>query len=206
MTISSNSNDHERLTRQIEFVREMDRLKTVLRQTYTAKGTRRENDAEHSWHLALMALILKEHANEPLTDSELFHAIKMLLVHDLVEIDAGDTFAYDEEGHRDKKEREEAAARRLFALLPPDQRDEVYGLWQEFEERQTRPARFAAALDRLQPLLLNYIAEGRTWREHGVRSHQVYERNRHIEEGSAALWEYARKLIDDAVQKGYLPE
>jgi putative hydrolase of HD superfamily len=200
------SNGNKRLIRQIEFIKETDRLKDVLRQTYTAGGKRRENDAEHSWHLALMAILLHEHANTSLSEGDLLRVIKMLIIHDIVEIDAGDTFAYDDDGLRDKEEREEKAAQRLFSMLPPDQREEIYGLWREFEERKTPAARFAAALDRLQPMLLNYLSEGKAWKAHDVRSRQVYERNRHIEEGSSALWEFARLLIDDAVRKGYLDE
>lgn len=133
-----------RLEKQIGFIVEVDRLKTILRQSSITDGSRRENDAEHSWHLAVMAVLLREYAEESRLD--LLKVIKMLLVHDLVEIDAGDTFAYDEEGHKDKAEREEAAAERLFSLLPEDQRDEIYELWREFEDRRTPEAKFAAAL------------------------------------------------------------
>jgi putative hydrolase of HD superfamily len=158
-----------RLSRQIDFVREADRLKTVYRQTLLMDGSRYENDAEHSWHVCLMAALLHEHAGS--TGVDLLRVLKMLLVHDIVEIDAGDTYCYDEEAHRDKAERERAAADRLFALLPEDQAGEVRALWEEFEGMGTPEARFAAALDRLQPLLHNYFTRGEAWRRHGVRPH-----------------------------------
>ena len=194
----------DRLARQMEFILEIDKLKQVLRQTSLADGSRRENDAEHSWHLAVMAVLLAEYAAEPQLD--LARVVKMLLVHDVVEIDAGDTYHYDEAGNRDKAEREQAAADRLFALLPADQEAELRGLWEEFEARQTPEARYAAALDRFQPNLLNYRTQGRLWREHGVTSAQVIARNCHMAEGAPALWQYAESLIHDAVAKGYLEE
>lgn len=193
----------ERLTRQLAFFLEADRLKTVLRRTLAAGASRRENAAEHSWHLVLMALLLHEYAAEPKPD--LARALKMLVVHDLVEIDAGDTFAYDDEAHRDKAEREERAARRLFGLLPDDQREEFYALWKEFEERRTPEAKFAAALDRLQPMMLNYASSGYAWKRYGVTAGQVLDRNRIIADGSPALWEYAETLVREAVSLGFLP-
>ena len=194
--------DDDRLGRQIEFVVEIDRLKRVLRQTWLMDGSRRENDAEHSWHLAAMALLLHEYAAEPNLD--LLRVCEMLLVHDLVEIDAGDTFVYDDEGTSDKAEREERAAERVFGVLPDDQGKELRGLWEEFEARATPEARFAAALDRLQPILHNYHTAGKAWQQHGITSAQVIARNQHMAEGSPRLWEYARQLIDEAVQRGYL--
>ena len=190
-----------RLERQLQFLIEIDKAKNVLRQSVLTDKSRRENDAEHSWHLAVMALVLHEYANEPV---DLLRVIKMLLIHDLVEIDAGDTFAYDEAGRRDQKEREKAAAQRIFGLLPKDQAEELEALWQEFEERSTADARFAAALDRLHPILLNFYAQGVTWRKHGVSKEQVMARNRHIEEGSTALWELGKCVIDEAAARGYL--
>ena len=181
-----------------------DKLKQVLRQTWHLDESRRENDAEHSWHLAVMAMLLLEHAKEPGLD--LLRVLKMVLVHDIVEIDAGDTFAYDEVGALDKDEREQAAARRIFNILPEDQAAELRALWDEFEARQTAEARYAAALDRLQPLLHNYHTRGKAWRQHGVTSAQVLARNCHVAEGSPALWEFAEGLIRDAVAKGYLAE
>ena len=190
-----------RLAAQIAFIVEIDRLKQVLRQSHLTDGSRVENDAEHSWHLAVMAILLAEHAAEPVDVSRV---IKMVLVHDLVEIDAGDTFAYDVEGHADKSDREQAAADRIFALLPADQAAEFRALWDEFESRQTPDSRFAAALDRLQPQLLNYHSGGSTWLEHGITADQVLARNCHMAEGSQSLWDFAQRLIADAVAKGYL--
>jgi len=192
----------ERLARQIDFLREIDKIKGVFRQTWLLDGSRKENDAEHSWHLATMAMLLAEYAAEPGID--LARVVRMVLVHDLVEIDAGDTFAYDEVGERDKAAREQAAADRIFAILPPDQAAEVRALWDEFEARRTGEARFAAALDRLQPLLHNYCTQGAAWREHGVTAGQVLARNRHMAEGAPKLWRYAERLIHNAVRKGYL--
>ena len=194
----------DRLARQIEFILEIDKLKQVLRQTSLADGSRRENDAEHSWHLAVMAVLLAEYAAGPQID--LARVIRMLLVHDLVEIDAGDTFHYDEAGNRDKPQREQAAADRLFGLLPADQGAELRGLWEEFEARRTPEARYAAALDRLQPNLLNLRTEGKLWREHGITSRQVIARNRHMAEGAPELWRYAESRIREAVAKGHLAE
>lgn len=189
----------DRLNRQVCFLREVDRLKQVFRQTWLLDRSRKENDAEHSWHLALMAMLLREHA-DPAVD--LPRVVRMLLVHDLVEIDAGDTFCYDDDDH--KARREQAAAERIFALLPSDQADDLRGLWEEFEARRTPEARFAAALDRLQPLLHNYYTRGAAWLEHGVKADQVLQRNCHIAEGAPALWAFAEGLIRDAVAKGYL--
>ncbi len=193
----------ERLRKQLEFIREIDKAKTVLRRSVLLDRSRRENDAEHSWHLAVMAILLVEYANEPV---DLLKVVKMLLIHDLVEIDAGDTYAYDAKGHEDKYEREQRAADRIFGLLPQEQGEELRRLWEEFEERRTPEARFAAAMDRLQPVMLNYLTEGVVWRQHGVKSEQVIARNRHIAEGSEVLWEAAAEYIQDAVRKGYLAQ
>lgn len=193
-----------RLERQIGFILEMDKLKTIFRQSRLIGSERYENDAEHTWHLALMAIVLYEHAEPPQPD--LRKVLGMLLVHDIVEIDAGDTFAYDEAGMVTKAEREKKAADRLFGLLPEDQRDELRGLWEEYEARETREAKFAAAIDHLQPMLLNFANEGRPWKEHGVTSERVAARNRPIGEGSSELWSYAQRLIAEAIERGYLPE
>ena len=193
----------ERLAQQIAFILEIDRLKSVLRRSYLVNDPRRENSAEHSWHLAVMAMLLAEHAN---AEVNLLRVLKMLLVHDVVEIDAGDTYCYDMAGNDTKAQREVAAAQRIFGLLPDDQRDEMHRLWEEFEARQTPEAKFAAALDRLMPILHNYHTQGRSWLEHGVTRAQVLERNRHTSEGSEALWAYIEALIEDAVSKGYLTE
>jgi putative hydrolases of HD superfamily len=191
----------DRLDQQIQFVVEMDRLKGILRRTLTLGGQRAENSAEHSWHLALMAVLLAEHADEPV---DLARVVKMALVHDLVEIDAGDTFVYDEQACLDKDVREQQAADRIFNLLPPDQAAEIRALWDEFEAATTPESRFANAMDRLQPLLLNYHSQGHAWREHGVTSDRVTDRCQVIGDGSQRLWDYGRRLIQQAVEKGYV--
>jgi len=193
--------DKERLKQQIDFIIEVDKLKHISRQTILINGTRKENDAEHSWHLALMAALLTEHLD---TSVDLLKVMKMVLIHDLVEIDAGDTYCYDEKGAGDKKDRETKAADRLFNILPSDQCREIRGLWEEFEERTTPEARYAAALDRIQPFLLNYLTNGRSWKEHGISVDQVVERNKAIGEGSEILWAFVKELIEDAVEKGWL--
>ena len=193
----------ERLAQQIAFLLEIDKLKTVLRRTYLLDDPRHENSAEHSWHLAVMAMLLAEHANAPVN---LLHVLKMLLIHDVVEIDSGDTYIYDVAGNESKAAREQEAAKRIFGLLPSDQQEEMHRLWEEFEARATPEARFAAALDRLMPMLHNYHTQGRSWQEHGVTDAQVIAHNGHMTEGAAALWEYAEAMIKDAVGKGYLAE
>ncbi|HAA25381.1 MAG TPA: phosphohydrolase [Ruminiclostridium sp.] len=191
----------DRLKKQISFIIEIDKLKTVYRQSLISDKSRYENDAEHSWHLALMAMLLNEHTNEKV---DLLKVIKMVLIHDLVEIDAGDTYCYDEKAKIDKREREEKCANRIFSLLPDDQRDEMFELWEEFEKMETAEAKFAAALDRLQPVMLNYTADGLSWKKHGISVAQVIERNRLMKDGSDKLWDYAKQIIEDAVKKGYL--
>ena len=191
----------DRLSDQIRFILEIDKLKGVLRRSYLVGVDRRENSAEHSWHLAMMAMTLVEHSNEPV---DIDRVIKMTLIHDIVEVDAGDTYCYDTAGWAKKEEKERAAADRLFGLLPSDQGLELRTFWEEFETRQTPDAKFAAALDRLMPLMHNYHTKGRAWIEHGIRRSQVIERNSPMAEGSAKLWEMAEQLIDDAVEKGYL--
>jgi putative hydrolases of HD superfamily len=193
---------HERLARQIQFIAEVDKLKEIFRQTLCTQSRRQENDAEHSWHLALIVLVLAEHSNVPALD--MLRVLKMLIIHDLVEIDAGDTFAYDLARMADQRERETRAADRIFGLLPDDQHREFRELWEEFEARQTPEAKFAAAVDRFQPMLLNCLTNGAAWQRHGVTSDRVIARNQHIAEGSAALWDYARQMIDDAVAAGNL--
>ena len=187
---------------QIRFLMEADKLKQVLRRSHLNGKQRRENSAEHSWHLTLMALVLAEHAAT--ADMDLIRVLKMLVVHDLVEIDAGDTFAYDEAAKRDQHEREQRAADRIFPLLPPEQAAELRAVWDEFEARQSAEARFALALDRLQPILLNYFNGGPGWQEHGVTAPQVRALNASIGEGSPELWRYAQELIDAAVRHGFL--
>jgi putative hydrolase of HD superfamily len=195
--------DPERLRQQILFVVEIDRLKGVLRRTLLTDRSRLENSAEHSWHLAVLAVLLVENAAEQV---DLLRVLKMLLVHDVVEIDAGDTFCYDAAANLDKAEREERAADRLFGLLPPDQARELRALWDEFEERESAEARFAAALDRLQPMLHNYLTAGHSWREHGVVRAQVVERNQPMAEGAPSLWRFAQRFVQDAVDRGDLAE
>jgi putative hydrolase of HD superfamily len=193
-----------RLAQQVEFIVEIDKLKQVYRRTWLTDKSRQENDAEHSWHLGMMAILLLEHAQQPQLD--LLRVLKMVLIHDLVEIDAGDTFVYDDAGAMDKAERENAAADRVFGLLPADQAAELRAIWEEFEARQTMEAKYAAALDRFQPMLHNYRTQGKAWQEHGITADQVIARNQHIAEGSPALWDYAQEFVADAVAKGYLLE
>lgn len=192
-----------RLTQQIDFLMEIDKLKHIYRQNLVADGSRRENDVEHSWHLAVMAVILQEYSALPV---DLTKVIKMVLLHDLVEIDAGDTFAYDLAAGFDKEEREAAAAERLYGLLPPDQAGELRALWDEFEARETPEARFAACLDRMQPLLNNYHTEGGTWRTHHVSSSQVRKRMEPVGESSPRLGELVEQLIQHSIDLGILEE
>ena len=191
----------ERLEQQLGFILESDKLKSVLRQTSLIDGSRRENDAEHSWELALMAIVLAEHADGAV---DLPRVVNMLLIHDIVEIDAGDTPLYDEEAAKSKVEREERAAERLFGLLPADQAEELRGLWNEFEGVKTAEARFARALDRLQPLLHNFHSGGGIWRQWGLDHATVEERNEIIGRGSPVLWAYAQDLLRRAVDEGFL--
>lgn len=193
--------ESDRLESQLAFVLEIDRLKTVLRRTTLVDGSRRENSAEHSWHIALMAVLLEEHAAE---EVDLGRVVRMLLVHDLVEIDAGDTFCYDPEANADKEERERCAAERIFGLLPADQGEELSALWEEFEARETAEARYANAVDRLQPMLHNLATEGCSWQKHDVGVEQVVERNAPIGEGAPILWEHARARLEEAVERGWL--
>jgi putative hydrolase of HD superfamily len=182
----------DRFVHQLEFIIEIDRLKEVYCQSYVLHADRHENSAEHSWQLALAAWLLAEHANEPI---EVSRVIRMLLVHDLVEIDAGDTFVYDAAGNLEKAVKEKKAADRIFGLLPPDQRNQWRSLWEEFENRETAEARFAQALDRLLPILHNYFAKGRSWKEHGITREQALEKNSPINEGSRNIWKLAKALI-----------
>jgi putative hydrolase of HD superfamily len=192
----------ERLRRQVEFIVEVDRLKEVFRQTVLINSRRAENSAEHSWHFALMVVVLAEHSNhQPL---DVLRILKMVLIHDLVEIDAGDTFAYDVKNMADQHAREAVAATRIFGLLPPDQAADFRALWDEFEEQRTPEARFAAACDRFHPMLLNCRTDGHAWQRHGITQDRVLARNAHVAQGSQAIWEYAVRMIDEAVAKGHL--
>ena len=192
---------NDRLHCQIAFVLELDKLKAVVRQTLLTDGSRRETDGEHSWHIATMAHVLAEYA-PPATD--IGRVTAMLLVHDVVEIDAGDTFIHDEVGARDKEARERAAADRLFGLLPDDQRDQFRALWEEFEAKATPEAIFADALDRMQPILNNFATQGGSWRQHAVTADKVLRLVARIDRGAPALGAYTRELVAEAVRRGYL--
>ncbi len=191
----------DRLQKQLEFMIELDKMKNLYRQTYVLHEDRKENDAEHSWHLSLMAFMLAEYSSEPV---DVTHVMKMVILHDVVEIDAGDTYCYDTEGYKSKAEREEKSAQRIFGLLPDDQRQEFYGLWREFEDCQTPDAKFAALLDRLQPLLLNYSKSGISWREHDISQKQVTDRNLAYFDSAPELGDVIKQVIEDAVKKGWL--
>lgn len=194
----------ERLDKQFEFLRETDKLKQIARQSYLADGSRKENDAEHSWHLALMAVLLSSYSEK---DIDVLRVITMVLVHDIVEIDAGDTYAYDTDGNTTKRERETRAADRIFNILPADQAEYLRNIWEEFEEQATPESAFANMLDKLQPLMLNDASGGKSWKEHGVRLGQVLNRNKNTANGSKELWEYARKnFIEPNVEKGILKQ
>lgn len=193
----------ERLQKQLDFILELDRLKYITRQSYVADGSRHENDSEHSWHLALMAMLLSEYANEPV---DVLHVVKMVLIHDAVEIDAGDTYAYDDAGNATKRQREEAAADRIFNILPADQAAQMRDIWEEFEANETPEARFANALDRVQPIMLNDITGGRAWREHEVAAQQVINRNQNTHLGSEELWTYAKELVEKNRKLGNLKD
>jgi putative hydrolase of HD superfamily len=190
-----------KLAQQLAFIMELDRLKGILRQTRVLDGARQENSAEHSWHLALCAVVLAEHAPDGI---DLARVLKMVLVHDVVEIDAGDAFCYDADANVGKEERERRAAERIFGLLPAEQASELRGLWEEFEAGASADARFAVALDRLQPLLLNFTGEGGSWRQHRVTHDQVMVRMAPIRYGAPELWPAVVRLLDEAVARGYL--
>ena len=194
----------DRFMQQIEFILEVDKLKHVLRQTILMDKSRRENSAEHSWHIALTVMVLSEYARDAGID--FFRVMKILLVHDLIEIDAGDTYCYDDQGRKDQGQREKLAADRIFNILPPDQAGTFRNLWDEFEERKTPESRFANALDRVQPLLHNYFTRGQTWQDNDIKSDQVKSRMQPVDDGAPALWNYVSSLISDAVKKGFLSE
>ncbi|CAB1059227.1 Uncharacterized hydrolase DSY2054 [Olavius sp. associated proteobacterium Delta 1] len=193
-----------RLKKQIEFILEVDKLKHVLRQTILMDRSRRENSAEHSWHIALLVPVLAEYSKE--SDIDMFHVMKILVIHDLVEIDAGDTYCYDDKGRENQAQREGIAADRIFGLLPAGQAAEFRALWDEFEKRETPESRFANALDRVQPFLHNYFTDGQTWQANHINSSQVHERMRPVQDAAPELWDYVNTLIEDAVKKGILAE
>ncbi len=189
-----------RLQQQIAFCKEIDKEKFVKRQTMLSDGKTRENDAEHAWHMAIMAVLLAEYANQEI---DMLKTVTMLLIHDLVEIDAGDTFAYDEEGKKTQAEREEKAACRIFNILPEDQAKKMYGLWKEFEAEETPEAKFARTMDNFQPAMLNAVNDGKLWQEKGIRLSQILDRNKNTAQGSETLWEYARReFLEPNVKAG----
>lgn len=191
-----------RLDQQFDFFREIDKEKFIGRQTYLTDGVRKENDAEHAWHMAIMTILLSEYANEEI---DVLKTVTMLLIHDIVEIDAGDTYAYDEEGKKTQREREEKAAERIFGLLPEDQGKKMKSLWEEFEACESKEARFARAMDNIQPIMLNDATDGKAWEEHNVHLSQVLGRNKNTHEGSEVLWKYAHDhFISPHVEKGHL--
>jgi putative hydrolase of HD superfamily len=189
------------LLKQVAFIHEIDKVKYILRKTRLFNSDRNENDAEHSWHLAIMAIILAEHANEPI---DILKVVKMLLIHDVVEIDAGDTFLYDTNANHSNTEAERKAAERIFGLLPDEQAADLIAVWDEFESGETMEAKFARAMDRLEPLLQNISNGGGTWKEYDVRYEMVLEKKGVIQKGSAHLWEFAKELIDESINNGLL--
>lgn len=193
--------ERKRLEKQIQFIVEADKVKNIFRQTYLADGRRKENDAEHSWHLVLMAVLLKEHMNE---DADVARVMIMVLIHDLVEIDAGDTYAYDEKGAQTKREREVKAAERIFGILPEDQGRYFRELWEEFEAYETPEAKFAHLLDNFQPILLNDASGGKSWVEHGVHKSQPMKRNERIPGTSDIIWEKMQEIFEKHVENGNL--
>ena len=192
----------ERLNRQLEFILELDKEKNVFRQTHLSGHGRNENDAEHAWHMAIMAYLLREYSNEPV---DIGKVMLMCLIHDIVEIDAGDTYAYDEAAKETQKAREDAAKKRIFSLLPDDQRDELMTLFDEFEDALTPEAKFARAMDNLQPLLLNNSNDGSDWTEHGVTAGQVYGRQEKTKPGSLTLYALTDRILREHIRRGTLP-
>lgn len=190
---------NDRLKQQMDFILELDKLKRITRQTYLYGGDKKENDAEHSWHLALMAMLLNEYSNEPV---DTLRVISMVLIHDVIEIDAGDTYAYDEAGNTTKREREEKAAKRIFGMLPDDQESLMWELWEEFEAFETPESKFANVLDRMQPLMLNDATDGKAWLEHDVAKRQIINRNARVHEGSEEIWEWMQEIINKNVDLG----
>lgn len=194
----------DRLKKQFDFFREIDKEKFIGRQTYLTDGVRKENDAEHAWHMAVMTVLLSEYANEKI---DVLKTVMMLLIHDLVEIDAGDTYAYDEEAKKTQCAREEKAAQRIFGLLPDEQGEKLLALWEEFEAYETPEAKFAHTMDNIQPIMLNDATDGKAWMEHGVHLSQILGRNKKTAEGSKELWEYAyQNLIAPNLEKGRIRE
>ena len=193
-----------RLNQQFAFIREIDKEKFIGRQTYLTDAKRKENDAEHAWHMAIMTLLLSEYANQKI---DVLKTISMLLIHDLVEIDAGDTYAYDEEGKKTQAEREQKAADRIYGMLPEDQGKKLYDLWLEFEAQETPEAKFARTMDNIQPMYLNASTDGKAWQEHKGHLAQILGRNAHTAEGSEVLWNYAyENFIQPHLDNGHIIE
>lgn len=190
------------LKKELEFIIELDKMKNVFRQTSLIDKSRRENDAEHSWHIAVMTMLLSKYADESIDECRV---IKMLLVHDLIEIYAGDTFCYDEIGNSNKKERERKAADKLFSMLPDKEGREIRKLWEEFEEMETEDALFAASMDRLQPMLQNYFSDGGTWKKFNISKEQVYERISPVKKSSKEIWRFVEYMLEDSFKKGFIP-
>lgn len=200
----SNITKEERLKKQFAFCREIDKEKFIKRQTYLTDGVNKENDAEHAWHMAVMTLLLSEYANEEI---DVLRTISILLIHDLVEIDAGDTYAYDEEGKKTKQQREEKAAERIFGMLPEDQGKYFRELWEEFEAQETNEAKFARTMDNIQPTMLNAATEGKAWEERGIRLSQILGRNKNTSAGSETLWDYSyHNFIEPNVKRGKIKD
>lgn len=202
---NKNKENIERFNKQLNFIIEIDKLKQILRRTILMDSSRRENDAEHMWHMAVSAILFMEYSNNS-KDLDILKVMKMVVLHDIVEIYAGDTFAYDEQGHLDKEERERESADKIFGLLPADQESEFRSLWDEFEASETIEAKYAKAIDRFMPILHNYITKGKQWHNFGVTSDKVLAKNKTIEEGSEFLWEYVKHMVEDGIKKGYFPE
>ena len=192
-----------RFEQQMKFILEIDKVKNVFRQTYLADGNRKENDAEHSWHMAIMAFLLKEYAQE---EVDIMRVVLMVLIHDLVEIDAGDTYAYDLDGLQTKREREVKAVERIFGLLPKDQEEQFRELWDEFEAYESAEAKYAHMLDNFQPLMLNDALAGKSWKEHKVKKSQIYSRNAKTMEGSEKIWEYMKDLVQKNIDRGNIQD
>ena len=191
----------DQLLQQINFIKEIDKIKYIQRKTKLFHSDRPENDAEHSWHLAMMTIVLAEHSDVPV---DVLKVLKMVLIHDIVEIDAGDTFIYDTQKSHSNTENELMAAKRIFGLLPDEQANELIAIWQEFEAGETPEARFAKAMDRIEPLLQNTSNNGGTWREFDVDYSKVFEKKKVIAQGSATLWKFAENLLNESVEKGIL--
>ena len=189
------------LSKQVSFIKEIDKIKYIQRKTKLFNSNRPENDAEHSWHLAMMIIVLAEHSDTPI---DLLKVIKMVLIHDIVEIDAGDTFIYDTQKSHTNTDNERMAAKRIFGLLPKEQADELIAIWEEFETGETNEAKFAKSMDRFEPLLQNTSNNGGSWKEFDVDYEKVYEKKKVIKAGSSSLWNYAENLIDESVDKGIL--